>query len=79
MSLWRHGDFMKLWTAQSISMLGSQVTILALPLTAVLLLDASAFEVGLLTAFGYLPFLLIGLPAGVWVDRMRRRPVLVAG
>ncbi len=78
MSLWRHGDFVKLWTAQTISMLGSQVTILALPLTAVLLLDASAFEVGLLTAFGYLPFLLIGLPAGVWVDRMRRRPVLIA-
>lgn len=77
MSLWRHGDFMKLWTAQTVSMLGSQVTILALPLTAVLLLDASAFQVGLLTAFGYLPFLLIGLPAGVWVDRMRRRPVLV--
>ncbi|WP_117214020.1 MFS transporter [Allorhizocola rhizosphaerae] len=77
MNLWRHGDFMKLWTAQSISMLGSQVTILALPLAAVLLLDASAFEVGLLTAFGYLPFLLVGLPAGVWVDRMRRRPVLI--
>lgn len=78
MNLWRHGDFMKLWIAQTISMIGSQVTILALPLTAVLLLDASALQVGLLTAFGYLPFLLIGLPAGVWVDRMRRRPVLVA-
>lgn len=76
-SLWRHGDFMKLWTAQTLSMLGSQVTLLALPLTAVLVLSASPFEVGLLTALGYLPFLLVGLPAGVWVDRLPRRPVLI--
>jgi MFS family permease len=76
-SLWRHGDFMKLWTAQSVSMLGSQVTVLALPLTAVILMKASAFEVGLLGTAQYLPFLVVGLPAGVWVDRLRRRPILI--
>lgn len=76
-TLWRHRDFMKLWSAQTISLIGSQVTVLALPLTAILLLRASAQEVGLLTAAGYLPFLLLGLPAGVWVDRLRRRPLLI--
>jgi len=76
-SLWRHGDFMKLWTAQTISMLGSQITLLALPLTAVLLLRADPLHVGILTAVGYLPFLLFGLPAGVWVDRLPRRAILI--
>jgi MFS family permease len=76
-SLWRHGDFVKLWTAQTLSLVGSQVTLLAMPLTAVVVLSASPFEVGVLTALGYLPFLVVGLPAGVWVDRLRRRPVLI--
>ena len=76
-SLWRHHDFLRLWAAQTISLVGSQVTLLALPLTAVILLHASALQVGLLTAVQYLPFLLVGLPAGVWVDRMRRRPILI--
>jgi MFS family permease len=76
-SLWRHADFMKLWSAQSISLLGSQVTVLALPLTAVILLRATAFDVGLLGTAQYLPFLVVGLPAGAWVDRMRRRPILI--
>jgi MFS family permease len=76
-SLWRHHDFLRFWGAQTISLVGSQVTLLALPLTAVILLHASAFQIGLLTAVQYLPFLLVGLPAGVWVDRMRRRPILV--
>ena len=78
-SLWRHRDFMKLWTAQTISQFGTQVTLLALPLAAVLVLDASPFQVGLLTTLEYLPFLLVGLPAGVWVDRLPRRPILIAG
>ncbi|MFL5350196.1 MAG: MFS transporter [Hyalangium sp.] len=77
-SLWRHRDFMLLWSAQSTSLVGSQVTLMALPLTAILLLQATPMQVGLLTAAGYLPFLLVGLPAGVWVDRMRRRPILIA-
>ncbi|HEX2266986.1 MAG TPA: MFS transporter [Actinomycetota bacterium] len=77
-SLWRHSDFLRLWSAETISQLGTQVTLLALPLIAILLLRANPFEVGLLTAVEYLPFLLVGLPAGVWVDRLRRRPILIA-
>ncbi|HXA29198.1 MAG TPA: MFS transporter [Candidatus Angelobacter sp.] len=77
-SLWRHSDFLKLWAGQSISQLGSQVSLLAIPLTAVVALGANAFQAGLLGTFEFLPFLLVGLPAGVWVDRMARRPVLIA-
>jgi MFS family permease len=77
-SLWRHPDFLKLWAGQSISQLGSQVSFLALPLTAVVALGANAFQAGLLGTFEFLPFLLVGLPAGAWVDRMARRPVLIA-
>ncbi len=77
-SLWGHADFLKLWTAESISQLGSQVTLLALPLIALSLLGASTFQVGLLSTLEFAPFLLVGLPAGVWVDRLRRRPILVA-
>jgi MFS family permease len=69
---------MKLWTGQTISQLGTQVSLLAIPLTAVVTLHASAFQMGALTAVEYAPFLLVGLPAGVWVDRLRRRPILVA-
>ncbi len=76
-SMWRHGDFMKLWTAQTISLVGTQVTALALPLTAILYLRASPFEVGLLASLQYLPFLLVSLPAGSIVDRLRRLPVLI--
>ncbi|MDP9295126.1 MAG: MFS transporter [Actinomycetota bacterium] len=77
-SLW-HQDFRRLWGAETVSQLGTQVTILALPLTAVLILNATPFEVGLLGTAEFLPFLLIGLPAGVWVDRLRRRPILILG
>jgi MFS family permease len=77
-SLWRHRDFLRLWSAETISQFGTQVTFLAMPLAAVVVLDATPFEVGLLTTFEFLPFLLVGLQAGVWVDRSRRRPVLVA-
>lgn len=75
--LWRHPDFLRLWTAQTISQLGSQVTLLALPLAAILVLDASTFEVALVGFFQLAPFLLFALPAGVWVDRLPRLPVLV--
>jgi len=78
MSLWRHGDFMKLWSAQTISQFGSQITFLALPLAAIIILEASAFEVAVLGALEFAPWLLLSLPAGAWVDRMRRRPVLIA-
>lgn len=68
---------MRLWGAQGISALGSQITILALPLVAVLTLDATAFEVAVLTAVEFLPFVFLATPAGVWVDRLRRRPILI--
>ena len=70
-------DFRQLFVADTISQFGSQISVLALPLVAVVALDAANFEVGLLTACEMLAFLLIGLPAGAWVDRMRRRNVLI--
>ena len=70
--------FRRLWLGQSVSELGSQVTTLAMPLAAVLVLHASTFSVGLLTTAGFAAFLLVGLPAGAWVDRLRRRPVMIA-
>lgn len=76
-SLWRHRDFLKLWSAESISQLGSQITGLALPLLAVLVLDASPFAVSALFVVEFLPFILFAIPAGVWVDRLRRKPILV--
>jgi MFS family permease len=75
--LWRHPDFLKLWSAETISQFGSQITGLALPLVAVITLDVSAFEVSALFVIEMAPFLLISLPAGVWVDRLPRRPILV--
>jgi hypothetical protein len=75
--LWRDGDYLRFWGAQGISALGSQITLVALPLAAILTLDASTFEVAVLTGLEFLPFVLLGVPAGVWVDRLRRRPVLV--
>ncbi len=76
--LWRHPDFLKLWAGQSISLFGSQVTRLALPLTAILTLRATPAQMGILGAVQLAPFLFLGLYAGVWVDRLRRRPILIA-
>lgn len=70
---------MKLWTAETISQFGTQISFLAIPLVAVVLLQASAFEVALLGTVEFLPFILFSLPAGAWVDRLRRRPILIAG
>jgi MFS family permease len=78
-SLLRHPDFLKLWTAETISQFGTQVSLLAVPLVAVVLLEASAFEVALLGTIEFLPFILFSLPAGAWVDRLRRRPILIIG
>ncbi len=77
-SLWRHGDFRKLWTAATVSVLGSQVTLIAVPYIALTMLHASVFQVSLLAAVEMLPFLLFTLLAGAWLDRVRRRPVLIA-
>jgi MFS family permease len=77
--LWSHADFLKLWTGQSISEFGSQVSALAIPWLAGFGLHASAFEFSVLGLLGFLPFIFFALPAGVWVDRLRRRPILIAG
>jgi MFS family permease len=77
--LWSHADFLKLWAGQSISEFGSQISQIAIPTVAVLSLHASAFEVASLTTIEFLPFVLFTLPAGVWVDRLPRRTVLVVG
>ncbi|MCZ2821151.1 MFS transporter [Modestobacter sp. VKM Ac-2977] len=76
-SLLRHHDFRQLWAAETVSQVGTQVTLLALPVLAVSLLEATPLEMGVLTALETAAFLLIGLPAGAWVDRWRRRRVLV--
>ncbi len=75
--LWRHPGFLRYWAADSISQFGIQISAVALPLAAALVLGASAGEMGLLAAAGTAPFLLIGLFVGVWVDRVRRRPLLI--
>jgi MFS family permease len=77
--LTRHPDFLKLWSAETISVFGTQITQLAVPLVAALILDASPFEFALLGTVQMLPFIFLSLPAGVWVDRMRRRPIMIAG
>jgi MFS family permease len=79
LGLLREHDFRQLYVADTISQLGTQVSLLALPLVAVLALRASTFEVGALSACETAAFLLVGLPAGAWVDRLRRRQVLIAG
>ena len=75
--LWHDRGFVKLWAANGISQLGTQVTLLALPLTALYVLNASTLAVALLRSFAVLPFLLFSLPAGVWIDRVRRRPLMI--
>src|SRR5579871_5916215 len=76
--LWRHSEFRKLWAGQAISEVGSQVSQLAIPLAAALVLNATPAQMGLLGAFDFAPFLLLSLFAGVWVDRVKRRPVMIA-
>lgn len=76
--LWRHPDFLKLWAGQTVSLFGSFVGGFALPLAAILLLNATPPQLALLSAARLTPGLLVGLFAGVWVDRLRRRPLLIA-
>ena len=76
-SLWQHSDFLKLWTGQTISRLGSVVTRTALPLVALLVLRAGPREMAYLVISSSLGVLLVGLVAGAWVDRLRRRPILI--
>src|SRR5579863_6313748 len=76
-TLWRHRNFLLLWSGQTVSEMGSAVTQLALPLTAVIVLRASTFQVGALTAAETLPFALIALPAGAIVDRRAKRWLMI--
>jgi MFS family permease len=76
-SLWRHPDFMKLWAGQTVSELGSVVTRTAVPLVALLVLGAGPFEMALIVVSASLAVLLVGFFAGAWVDRLRRRPLLI--
>jgi MFS family permease len=77
--LWGHADFLRLWTGQTISEFGSQISALAIPWLAAVGLDASPFEFAVLGLLNFLPFIIFALPAGVWIDRLRRRPILIAG
>ncbi len=75
--LWRHSDFLRLWSSLTITHFGGQITFLALPLTGALLLDATPLEMGVLTALEALPFALFGLFAGVLVDRVPKLPIII--
>jgi MFS family permease len=71
-------DFAKLWAGETISEIGTQVTLFALPLVAILTLKATVFEVGVLNALRFVPVIVVAVLAGVWLDRWRRRPALIA-
>jgi MFS family permease len=75
--LWRHPDFIKLWGGETISKFGTEVSLLAIPTIAILNLHAGPFQVGLLGALEMLSFPTLGLVAGVYADRLRRRPIMI--
>ena len=77
-SLFRHADFRRLWIGETTSSLGSNVTEVALPLVALTVLHSGVVAVSLLSALAWVPWLLFGLPAGAYIDRLRHRPVMVA-
>jgi MFS family permease len=76
--LWRHPDFLKLWAGETVSVLGSAITVLALPTLAIFHFHAGPAQVGLLLALNRLPFPLLSIPAGIFLDRRRKRPVMVS-
>ncbi len=76
-SLGSHGAFLKLWTGQTAAQLAAQISFLAVPLVATIMLDATPLQMGLLTAVASLPSLLLGLHAGAIVDRRPRRPIMI--
>lgn len=71
-------DFRLLWVGETVSGLGNSITVVALPLIAVVALDAGSTAVGLLAGAVWLPWLLLGLPVGAWVDRLHKRPLMIA-
>ncbi|GAA1180656.1 Na+/melibiose symporter-like transporter [Kitasatospora gansuensis] len=76
-SLWHNGDFLKFWLGETVSLLGTQVTNLALPLTAISAFGATDEQVGRLRFLQLVPYLGLALLIGVWTDRVRRRPVML--
>jgi len=76
-TLWHNPDFMKFWSGEALSLFGTQVTNLALPLTAVMIFNASPQQVGLLRFLQLVPYLFLALVFGVWVDRSRRKPIML--
>src|SRR5271165_4825201 len=76
-SLWRHANFLRLWTAETSSLMGTQVTVIAIPTLAILLLHADAFSVGILTSLQWISFLFVGPIVGVIVDRLPKRPIMI--
>ena len=76
--LWRHRDFLKLWTGNTITQFTGQISGLALPVVAILTLQVTGLQLGILGAFGYIAFPTLGLFVGVWMDRMKRKPVMIA-
>src|SRR5918992_4671084 len=72
-----NSHFRRLWLGQTVSLFGTQVTFLALPSVAILQMHASVFQVGVLQALQFLPFLPLGLLAGTWIDRRHRRPIMI--
>src|SRR4030095_8126737 len=76
--LWRNPEFMKLWTSLTITSFGAQITNLALPLAAAIMLQATPWQMGVLVALETLPFALVSLHAGVWIDRARKLPIVIA-
>ena len=76
-TLWRNPNFLKLWTSETISQFGSQFTGLALPLTAIIILNANSTELGILVFAGSIPWLVFGLLVGVWVDRHGKKRIMV--
>src|SRR5215467_10527258 len=75
--LFRHADFMKLWTGETVSLFGTRMGDVAISFAAVIALKASPFQMGILSAARIVPTLVLGLFAGVWVDRIHRRPILI--
>lgn len=76
-SLWRRADFNKLWAGLTVSSVGSQITLVAAPLVAAVTLHATPLQMGGLRAAGIIPGMIVGLGAGAWADRTRRRPLMI--
>ncbi|MDA8320823.1 MAG: MFS transporter [Actinomycetota bacterium] len=76
--LLRQRNFRLFWTGESISEVGNSVTVVVLPLVAIETLHATTFTVTLLTAMTWLPWVVVGVPAGAWIDRLPPRPVMLA-